>query len=192
MAIYRVVLNVLNGAQPTTHNVFHVAAGGSATDVGEAVDSALDAVADPSHLLWPVPSTSDLETVSIYEFDTDGEALEYTLDVPQTGGAGGNPIWSSASVVTLRTAARGPSARGRLFLGPCAEDANDSGILDPTGQALCQTAWDAFRTGMAAADAPIHVVSRATLIPVSRPVTTCLVRNYIATQRRRAKFLQAS
>jgi hypothetical protein len=117
-------------------------------------------------------------------------------------GGTGDYLPAGAVVVSLRTAKRGRRARGRVFLPFVAELSQVNGALAsaPTSN---QTAWDAFRTGMATASMPLTVASYGhglhktkgtgggyTMTPVTWPaeqnnVTSSIVETALGTMRPR-------
>lgn len=189
MAIYRMTLNITNTSAPTTHNVLHWSGSGSEDVLSADFDDALGELAAASHLLWPCPDDSTMNSISTLDVGSTEASFDYNLTNDQTGGASGDPIWQAAGIVSIKTNTRGPRGRGRIYLGPCAEDANDSGNLDPTGMGVCQTAWNDLRASMALDGWSLGVYSRT--YSTFAAATSVTVRDYIATQRRRARFLQS-
>lgn len=68
----------------------------------------------------------------------------------------------SAPVVTLRTANRGRSSRGRSYLPGAAEANISNGVLDSGYMASLETAYENYRTGAAAEELPLLVYSQYT------------------------------
>lgn len=110
--------------------------------------------------------------------------------------AAGDFTVALAALVSLRTAARGPWARGRIYLPFTCESVIASGTLIAGTQTAMQTAWNTFRSAMSAAGNPLGVVSISTnpgpppRVPTIRPVITLVVETPLATQRRRQERLR--
>lgn len=116
-----------------------------------------------------------------------------------TGGAGAadDALIAPAVLVSLRTASRGPNARGRIFLPFVSEQTTGNGSIVPADVPALQAAWDAFRTGMSGGGTPMAVISLSTNTTVSPPrsptarsVVSLTVEGHLGTQRRRQTRLR--
>lgn len=97
---------------------------------------------------------------------------------------GGIDIVPQASaLIKLTTALRGRRFRGRVFLPWPAEVAVTSGTLNSSNQSTMQSAWNTFRSAMAAAGKDLLVASYKE--PAGVNVTATTVESLLATQRRR-------
>jgi len=94
----------------------------------------------------------------------------------------------NAAIVSLRTAFRGPQARGRVYLPATDEAFSNAGAFDATAQASMQTAWTNFVAAMSASGYVLCVASRKHL--TFHQVTTVQVEGLMATQRRRQQRLR--
>jgi len=74
----------------------------------------------------------DLELVDIVVYDMtaiDGPVIHVTTDLPVAGTIVADPMAANAAaVISFRTAGRGRSARGRIYVGPLAETMSDDGL----------------------------------------------------------------
>lgn len=114
------------------------------------------------------------------------------------GGAGTVGPLSMAVVVSMKTAKRGRTYQGRVYLGPWAQTWNAAdGVSWQAGMlATVQTKINAYK---AAVDPNLSLQNNGALAVCSKgspangiaphitPVTACLVRPYIGTQRRRLR-----
>ena len=172
--------NTFSADPAETINVIHVRSGlSSVTDIGNAIATILDD--HSASALAALSSVFQLTNVQVTPLDgTSGGT-----DVPQTapfGSTGGDYIPQGAAVVSLKTGARGPQARGRIYLGPVAESQTQNGAV-PNADDMTD-AWQEIRTDLVAADVTLVVASY--VHSVSRTVTSCNVKPFLRTQRRRA------
>lgn len=186
--IFRVTFNHVPASGHPSHNVMHFSSAGNEAGLAADIDAALGTLAADSHLFWPMSSSWKCTTIDVLALDGTGTTQTFTLTNDQQGGASGAAVYQAAGIVSLHTALRGSRGRGRVYIGPAAEDAQADGILNSTGKALCQTAWNTFKLEVGLNGSPLYVASYAH--STAQIVETCTVQNYIATQRRRAKFLQ--
>jgi len=181
---FRVTLRWGGGLNPDVHNVFHVSSPtATPADVATALDGAWH-----NGQFGIVSNNYSVQTYLILPLDGSSTTTPFILSNDQQGGASGAAIYQASGVVSHYTAQRGSRGRGRSFLGPVAEDAQANGVLDATGKGLMQTAWGAFRAAVAGAGSDLVVASYQHAD--ANLVTSETVQGYIATQRRRAKFLQ--
>lgn len=187
-SVMRVTFNQVPASGHATHNVLHFTTSGNEAALAADIDTALGTLAADSHLFWCLPSAWKCTTIDILPLDGSSTTTPFILSNDQQGGASGAAIYQASGVVSHYTAQRGSRGRGRSFLGPVAEDAQANGVLDATGKGLMQTAWGAFRAAVAGAGSDLVVASYQHAD--ANLVTSETVQGYIATQRRRAKFLQ--
>lgn len=124
-----------------------------------------------------------------------GEPPFATATAPSTtvGGGTGEPATLAASVVvTQKTALAGKRYTGRMYLPAPNEGAvaGDGRTYQAVSVTAFQNAMNAYFTainaiGAAGDTARFAVLSRR--IGVATPVTSLVVRNYVATQRRRLR-----
>jgi len=180
----RVVINWRNTGLtfPTNPvNVLHVSAGaGDETDVAGRIQDYF--FANQGDLF---PLTSDdyvVESYACTELDGSSAAV-VTESTGVAGQSGGDWIPQGAMVVGWQTGVRGPTGRGRIYLGPVAESANINGALqfgssDPGG------AWSGFIDDLNTGGFPLVVASYTHL--VKRTVTGRTIHPFLRTMRSRA------
>lgn len=97
----------------------------------------------------------------------------------------------AAAVITFRTANRGRSGRGRVYLGGVAEIGVVEGVLTGPYGASLEAVVENYRTGAAAEDLPLIVYSQFTanaprVVGLAQPVVSVELRsNILGSQRRR-------
>jgi hypothetical protein len=111
-------------------------------------------------------------------FDTDGSA--------KWGGSatGSEHVPSACAVVSLKTAFRGRSARGRIFVGPVAESELTNGLLNDATRAAMVDGWTSFGSALISEDME-HVVASyknetaltVTSYSIRRPAGTLRLRH---------------
>lgn len=184
---YRCSLNWTDGIGHHAVNVVHIL---KALSSPSAVAAALDANANGN--MWGYVSPAYvMQRIDVTELD--GASASYSLltsGFKWTGQGAGDAIPAAACVLTLRTAFRGRTHRGRLFLGPISEGGQTAGIL--TGGVFLtnvQNAWDSWLAAMVAAGFQPVVASYK--FPAGQvPITSILVNQVVATQRRRQSRLR--
>jgi len=166
-------------------NVFHVSdAVGAGDEV--AIMAALDGHVTAN--MWLLQcTTASVVRVDITYLGIPSATRSFTPVTPAhwTGAGGTDPIPQGCSVVTLQTATRGKSHRGRLYLPWIAELEQTAGLLNGANVITSQAAWTAFLAAMSAAAVPISVASAK--LSSQTLVTSFLYRPYLKTQRRRAR-----
>jgi len=88
-----------------------------------------------------------------------------------------------AALIKVSTASRGRSYRGRVYLPWVLESENDSGTYNSTARTAQTTAWNTFRTAMAAANHELGIASYK--LAQFAPATQCTAEILLATQRLR-------
>jgi len=178
---FRVTFNWTNlSGGPSSHNVMHfTSASLNEEDLGNALEAQLD------DAMFTAIS-ADYECVSLDIIKLDGTSATQTYEFTGGGfhGDGSDQIiYEGAACVSLRSLVRGPKGRGRVFLGPVSEGSTGNGLINPTGVAIMQSAWDSFIIGIAGADAILSVASY--VHETAYAVQTAHVDEYLCTQRRR-------
>lgn len=110
---------------------------------------------------------------------------------PSPGGISSQSIArGSAAVVTLRTANRGRSSRGRSYLPGMPESDVTDGVMTGPYTASLETAYNNYRTGAAALDMALVVYSQFTggaprSVGLAQLVTSVEIRSSIVGSQRR-------
>lgn len=107
-----------------------------------------------------------------------------------SGQAGGTSNPAIAGVLSLHTAKRGASNRGRLYVPFVAEGIFASGLIDATNTGLVVTGWDTFRNALAALADPLELVVASYLLEDATPVTSVTMSRVAGTVRRRQSRLR--
>lgn len=155
---------------------------------GGTVDGLANAIAaNVSSAMWNVVAnflkvveleiTPLFDDAATYSYFTDGTA-KWTGTV-----ASGESIPAVAAVVSLHTAFRGPANRGRVYVGPVAEQATSFGTLDDSRRTAMVTAWGNFGSGLISDDYQ-HVVA-SYVHGTALTVTNYSIRSACGTMRRR-------
>lgn len=138
-------------------NVLHFrGAPGSAAGLYTALD------ANVTTGMWAFTSTDLLIlTVKITPLDGTSATVINTTGGPAKWGGSTAGDWmpAGAAVLSLRTAKRGPSYRGRIFFPGLVEGGQTAGTLASSAITIVQAAWVTFRTAMAAAGYTLVVAS---------------------------------
>lgn len=181
---YRITLNyaTADGIRPV--NVFHVR-GGPYTDVevGQQIEGAF-----VDNMLSPVPARYEPTHLSILRLDGTAATLEYgRTDENALCGYDGSSqaVLEGALCLTLRTGVRGPSGRGRVFIGPVAEAAVGNGLFTGTDPSQVVEAWEEFRTVLNTGPTPMEHVVASYTHAVAREVTVYSASAPMAYQKRR-------
>jgi hypothetical protein len=180
--VWRLALNweLGDGSNQTAENVIHVrVTGGTPPDPATAVDAALT-----SNMFAPC-STSAI-VYSITETPLDGSSASSTRIVTNPnahGGTSGAIAPAFAAVVSLATAERGRSKRGRVFVPMVGLSAITDGSLTSTPAGLMRTAWTTFIAALATAEVPLVVASYK--LASATDVISASIKAQGGTQRRR-------
>jgi hypothetical protein len=172
-------------------NVFHA----TKTDYTLTDQQSLAAAIDGYHLLANLSRISTAVTyksTNVYDLRDPGGAIVLNNTNTRIGGNGSEAhAVNLACVVTVRTATRGRSGRGRVYIGGMAENDMDQGSFNAQAAAFALNYVTGIKTAIENAGWTFVIVSRqqndVTLNPpVARPVTSLIVRsNRPGTQRRR-------
>jgi hypothetical protein len=163
----RVTLNWTDDLGGTAANVIHVDDGGhNTTTVFNSL--AAHVVQD----LWSYTS-NHLRVTSVAITPLDGHSATNTFGTGSvtgwTGSTTGDPIPQMASIVSIRTALRGRSHRGRIFLPGVSEAQQSNGTLNSSGIASWQAAWTTFLAALTSDGNPMALASYklASLFPIT-------------------------
>lgn len=146
-----------------------------------------------ARILPLLSSSYRLQNVTVYDLASESGALGSYGEAAPTGGVGGSTLpYDSAVCVTFRTAARGRSGRGRIYLAPFAEADADAGEISQALATALFDAWTLVRSDMATVGLFQAVVSYYTggqprAQGLLQPVIAHEIRSRImASQARRA------
>jgi len=149
--------STFNGVTPA--NVFHVfSSAGTDADIGELIWASA-----PEGLLLPVHE--GFEPTAVTVLPLDGVTAGVTVPKPPGGPTlcqgDGQFIAEAAVVLKMATGVRGPSGRGRQFLGPIGEGTQQDGLI--VGDTLTDLVphWADFRAALAV-DTTLLVVASYT------------------------------
>jgi hypothetical protein len=112
-------------------------------------------------LAWRTISPTSSNLTQFEYTPLDGTSATTVITHALAGLDANDPLPASvALVVTIRTAVRGRSHRGRVYTGPYAEDANTAGVPTAATVTAVATQWDRFRsTALAGSGVSIGVAS---------------------------------
>lgn len=184
---FRVTVPWSIGSGVAPRNVFHLL---STSDDLEAIGAAIGA-ALPAGNLWEAMSTDHTaDHVEILPLDGTTATQSVPIEVMWAGGASGESIPQACALVSLRTARRGRSGRGRVYIGPITETRQNDGILLEASRTEMEGAWEEFRENLLVGSPTLAlVVASYELVDVFE-VSSVLVRTVISTQRRRLDQLR--
>lgn len=159
-------------------NVLHVLSNtATPADVAAAIDDVPD-----SDMLNSVSGVWVANTVAITPLDgTTATSVHPLTNWTPPSATDGEPAVST--LVSLRTAFRGPANRGRIYLPAVREGAAANGFLDGTVGGLMQTAWESYVAQLETHDVTLGVASYKNA--EFHSVVSLLVEHPLATQKRR-------
>ena len=177
--VMRVVWNYTHAASSTTfHNVMHHRpAGGDASDLADAIE------ANITKECYDTTGNS-FQVTSVDVTPLDGTSATVHRIVAPGVSSSADMIPQGCVVVSLGTAKRGRSFRGRVYIPATQEGAQTNGIINSGNLDNVQDAWDAYRIAMATDLVPLVVASYE--LASAEDVTTTTARETLYTQRRRA------
>jgi hypothetical protein len=186
---FRIGLPWTTYAGVSPYNVFHILANTSdLVQIGDDLGEAMNAVGP---LFAPLVDQYSISTVDITPLDGHTPTQQVPLGGdPITGGTGGDPIPQMAGIVSIRTNQRGPQGRGRLFVGPVAEGAQNGGVLADYSSA--STAWDDLQDELASSPSNISLGVCSYTHAAFYGATTIYMERLAGTQRRRMSSLRRS
>lgn len=164
-----------------TVNVIHLR---SSVGTLASLQAALDAHGTAA--MWGELNSSYASTsITLTKLDGTSASVTYTPATPANwaGGASGEEIPEAAAGLTLNTAIRGRSYRGRIYVGPVTEAQCSGGNLLSAGVTAHTAAWNTFLADMAAVGWDLVVASY--LHATAQNVTLVVGRLGIRTQRKR-------
>lgn len=136
-------------------NTFHVRSDAPA-DAGDVLGQVQGRL-DDHHDMWlPLHTGSAIARVSVLPLD-GSTATVFGTGPSGLGSGSGADSPASAFIMSIATGQRGPRGRGRIYIGPCTEDAIGNGGSDGAMRATMQTAWNDFATDLDAFGGPVAV-----------------------------------
>lgn len=177
--------NRYEGVQPV--NVLHLR---SATGNGGEVGSSLwAAMQECGYLFGVTPLNFDLLWIDVLPLDGT-TATQRVMPPSGWDGAdhytdGGQFVPEAAACVSFKTGIRGPSARGRAFIGPAAEGTIIDGQIVADTRTAMQVAWSELIIQLPAQTVPCQLVVASYVHSEANDVETATVSFQQATQRRR-------
>lgn len=178
---YRVSLDWKSSvSSQIAENVIHVVAAGSdAPSVATAVDAAFAA-----NQFTCAASTASISTLHVTPLDGSSSTVVHNVtNAHAAGEVTGDWVPNVAAVVSLQTAKRGRSYRGRVYIPFVGEGAVTDGALTSANPPALVTAWDAFRAALVADT--MHLVVASYKHSTAENVTSEYVLAACGTQRRR-------
>jgi len=168
------------GTNQSAVNVMHFSGPGkTAANVQTALLAHVDA-----RMFAPVRNSCDVKNATITPLDGSTASLVTGPMAGWVGGATtGDTIPGTSAVVSLRSALRGRSNRGRVFLPFISESAQADGLLVGGYITDLLAGWGAFATAMAAAGIALGIASYKNAN--WHQATTVLIDTRCGTQRRR-------
>lgn len=165
---YRVSVEGLLANGSTWANVIHTRfnAGGATTADVNAMEALVDRLYTGATLgdatgFWTnwASTLASIQRIRVTALDGVSASVVYAL--VQAGAAAGDPLPGGVSwVVTLRTAKRGRSYRGRAYMGGFAEANNTAaGLVQSTLVTSMLSGWEGLRTTLSAAGWSLVVAS---------------------------------
>lgn len=167
-------------------NVLHFRSTGSVTHVGEAIADAMEAQEALANPWGPLSGNYTCTGIDVLPLDGVSAGSFFPVTSVQGGGSG-DEIPASALVVSLRTAARGPRGRGRVFIGPIGEGDNTHGVLNggsAEGDGIAAN-WESFAALLAALTPAVRLVVASYVHADANDVVSFRVDINLGTQRRR-------
>lgn len=160
-AVARCSVEYQQGTRPMA-NVLYVSSGDS-FDEGLLL-SAATLVYNTIAATWLplLHTTTVLQSVTAYSMaSTTAPVASYSPVTPATGEVTGEVLpLQSAAVLTLRTAARGRSGRGRVYISGWGESSSSGSSLTPAAAAALITAAEAFLAALTVGSFPWVVYSQ--------------------------------
>jgi hypothetical protein len=135
-----------------------------------------------------VSSNFAVEGVTVLRLDGTSASQSFVFATAVPGQGGGDYAPALCGLVKLQTPQRGPRGRGRMYVGPCAESANNEGLLDAGSSSAMASGWATFLPAMASATAPLVIASYQHAD--NHQVTAVTVESILATQKRRQDQLR--
>jgi hypothetical protein len=192
--VARVALHCVKGSgggEPArTVNVMHIQRQTSEDwpAIADRIAGQLDTTAHSDHsgMLEPLQSSYGYQSFDLTPLDGTSATIsrDGTLSNWPVGQHGGDYVPQVACILRIRTATRGRSGRGRLFLGPLAESTVANGVVSATSVGQVTTAWDNFVNDLNT-ESSLTVGVASYLHRVFHAATDVGAVTHSATQRRR-------
>lgn len=138
--------------------------------------------------MWTtVGGTAAINNVTVIKLDgaSAGQTFLTPVATRWQGLGSADCILQGATCISLKSTLRGPRGRNRVYLPWVGEGQQVNGVLDNTAVGNTTAAWNAFRAAMIVSGWQMQVVSPANID--SEDVSSLVVRNFVKTQRRRAR-----
>ena len=174
----------VNAPNPATFTIHYLDISGTQTAANLAADIETSTTQD----MWrQMTSAAIASKLNIIKLDgvSAGQSFATSGGAKWTGSGGADTILQGAIVVSLKSAQRGPRGRNRIFLPWAAESEQTNGTLLAPGQALMQAAWNVYQPAMVALG--WRTVAVSAKYADQHEVANIVVRNFLKTQRRRAR-----
>lgn len=151
---FRLSARFTNGSGFEVANVWHVLAPGKGeTEAWSIVGPLLDTT------MWHALD-SDMAMIDWTILALDGVSAGITTPSSGFNGeASGDSIPGMACIVSFYTGLRGPSHRGRVFIGPIVEAQQSFGNVDSAVAAATAAAWEDFHNALVLEDMAVCVAS---------------------------------
>lgn len=185
--VYRLTWNFATDQGVTPRIVQHYYSASS--DVAVVGASIVDAAVPD--LFYPMPVSFDPYGFDLLPLDGVTPTQTFTFPAP-VGMCGGNSqgIPAAAAIMKIKTDVRGPRGRGRSYIGPVAEDQQDSGVLAVGARNSMQDAWNEFLPALQALDPEIFLVVASYTHGDYNLVVNLVWESILGTQRRRQQQLR--
>jgi hypothetical protein len=183
---YRITLlwQGFSGVMP--RNVFHVSStSNDVSDIAGVISDAFGVSGVGNNMFWPMHSSQSCASFDILPLDGTTAGSTWPIANPLEGAAVGETIPASSYVVSMKTGVRGPSGRGRMYIGPIRETAQDGGVTDPTGQGNVLAGFGNFQNELQGSTPVVTLVVASYKEAVAHTVTSFRVNTACGTQRRR-------
>jgi hypothetical protein len=142
-------------------------------------------------LFDPMPASFEPFAMAILPLDGVTPTQEFTIPPTHAMCAGDSQgIPAAAAIMKWTTAVRGPRARGRSFIGPVAENKQDSGILTITSRESLTDAWTDYFVALSALSPSVRLCVASYTHSDYNLVTNGVAEAVLGTQRRRQQQLR--
>jgi len=181
---YQVSINAESGGQTVTNVIGVSGISGQATNIANAVLTALKISNGPLARHSTLYSLTSIRCVDL------SSATGQVVEIAATGtglSSGALATNASCAVVSLKGGTRSRSASGRLYHGPLTETAIQANgrTLEPTSATTIQGAYALFQGSLVSAGFDWVVLSRK--LSIFTPVRNIGIDSIIGTQRRRIR-----
>ncbi len=184
--VYKVTLAWDRDQGVEARNVFHVQSpGNTESGVATDIDTSLTGAMFSAQV-----DTQALHRIFVEKLDGTTASITHALAVTRTGQiVGGQPVPSTCSLISIKTARRGPRGRGRIYLGPVGETVQNAGVLAPATVTALTGAWFTFWTALESLATPQFMgIASYKHLDFNRLINISC-DGVLATQRRRQQQL---